>query len=217
MPPAHLIETLSPLQRLALAYAPASTRQPLLALLALDTRLAGILRASREPMLAQLRFAWWREQLAAGSGPASTGDPLLAALNAWPAARSVLSGLVEGWEAMTGDVPLPASAFLSLAEARGAAFAALVDTPEAGAAALRMGRNWALADIASGLSNPQERAAALELTRAQDWRWARLPRKLRPLAVLHGLAAHRIMNDAQAAHLSPAAMLRAVRIGLLGR
>ena len=217
MPPADLIESLPPLQRLALSYAPASTRQPLLALLALDTRLAGILRASREPMLAQLRFAWWREQLAAGSGPASTGDPLLAALNAWPAAHSVLSGLVEGWEGMTGDAPLPASAFLSLAEARGAAFAALVDTPEASAAALRMGRNWALADIASGLSNPQERAAALELARAQDWRWARLPRRLRPLAVLHGLAARRIMHDVQAPHLSPAAMLTAVRIGLLGR
>lgn len=217
MPPADLIAALSPLQRLALAYAPSSTRQPLLALLALDTRLAGILRASREPMLAQLRFAWWREQLAARPSPASTGDPLLAALNAWPAARSALSDLVEGWEAMTGDAPLPASAYLSLAGARGAAFAALAGTPEASAAALRMGRNWALADIASGLSNPQERAAALELARAQDWRWARLPRSLRPLAVLHGLAAHRIVNDPPAPQLSPAAMLTAVRIGLLGR
>lgn len=217
MPPAHLIEALPPLQRLALAYAPGSTRQPLLALLALDTRLAGILRASREPMLAQLRFAWWREQLAAGSGPASTGDPLLAALKGWPAARSVLSGLVDGWEAMTGDAPLPATAFLSLAEARGAAFAALADTPRASAAALRMGRNWALADIASGLSNPQEHAAALELARAQDWRWARLPRSLRPLAVLHGLAVHRIITGTQVPQLSPAAMLSVVRIGLLGR
>jgi len=56
----ELLDSLGPLNRLALAYAPQSTRLPLLALLALDMRLAGIVRNSREPMLAQLRLAWWR-------------------------------------------------------------------------------------------------------------------------------------------------------------
>jgi hypothetical protein len=34
-----------------------------LALLALDARLAAILRGRREPIAAQLRLAWWREML----------------------------------------------------------------------------------------------------------------------------------------------------------
>jgi 15-cis-phytoene synthase len=213
-----LIEVLPPLQRLALAYAPAPVRQPWIAVLALDARLAGILRSSREPMLAQLRFAWWREQLASGGAAASrSGDPLLAVLASWPAEPSALSKLVDGWEAMTGNAPLPRSAYQALAEARAGAFAALADSPACAAEALRMGRNWSLADIAAGLSDASERRDALDLARAQDWRQARLPRSLRPLAILHGLAARGFRRDDRAAALSPAAMLTAIRIGLLGR
>ena len=211
-----LIEALPPLQRLALAYAPAPVRQPWLAMLALDVRLASILRSSREPMLAQLRFAWWREQLASGAGAVRSGDPLLAVLASWPAGPSALRNLVDGWEAMTGDAPLPKAAYQALAEARAGAFAALAGSPDGAADALRMGRNWALADIAAGLSDPTECRDALDLARAQDWRQARLPRALRPLAILHGLAARGMRRNGSAA-VSPAAMLTAIRIGLLGR
>ena len=208
-----MIETLPLLQRLALSYAPAATRVPLLALLVLDARLAGIVRGSREPMLAQLRLAWWREQLGAGSVSLGGNDPLLALLQSWPGPTPVLAGLSDGWEAMTGPAPLPDAAFLTLAGARAAAFAALAEGPDA----LRMGRNWALADIAGHLGDPRERAAALALARGQDWRQARLPRALRPLAVLHGLAARTIWRDNPAMMPSPGATLAAMRIGLLGR
>ncbi len=213
-----MIESLPPLQRLALAYAPASSREAMLALLALDTRLGGIVRSSREPMLAQLRLAWWREQLRADPTTWPGGEPLLAVLRAWPGNTAVLAGLVDGWEAMTGDAPLPPSAFETLAETRGIAFAALATGREAQDAALRMGRNWALADIAARLSDPDERQAALELARAQDWRSAPLPRSLRPLAVLHGLAARQIREaDGRVMQLSGRHVVTAMRIGLLGR
>ena len=134
------------LQRLALAYAPAKSRPAWIALLALDARLADIVRHAHEPMLAQLRLAWWREQLAGSSGGPATGDPLLALLREWPGQGMALAGLAGGWEAMTGPPPLPSSAFLLLAEARGQAFAALADSLDEAAIALRMGRAWALAD-----------------------------------------------------------------------
>ncbi len=59
-----LAETLPTMHRLALAYAPGRTRLAWLALLALDSRLAGVLRSASEPMLAQIRLAWWRDMLA---------------------------------------------------------------------------------------------------------------------------------------------------------
>ena len=80
--------------------------------------------------------------------------------------------------------------------------------------ARRAARGWALAELGAALTDPDQQAAALSLIARQDWHRARLPRELRPLQVLHGLAAR------QRGHGSfipgPAAALRAVRLGLLG-
>ena len=58
-----LLLGLTPLHRLALAYAPAASRGAWLGFLALDMRLAAIVRAAREPMIGQIKLAWWRERL----------------------------------------------------------------------------------------------------------------------------------------------------------
>ena len=97
------------------------------------------------------------------------------------------------------------------------AFAALANSPDEAANALRMGQSWALADIAAHLSDPREREAVLALVRAQDWRWQRLPRLLRPLAVLHGLAARTDWQNQGSVSLTPGALLVAIRIGITGR
>jgi phytoene synthase len=217
MPAGAQFEILPPLQRLALAYAPRAMRLALLGMLALDVRLADIVRHAHEPMLAQLRLAWWREALAEGSGASAPGDPLLAMLGNWPGDRAALVGLADGWEAMTGPAPLSASAFAALAEARAAAFAALAEGPAEAAIARSMGRAWALSDIAAHLSDPREREAALALVRACDWRRQRLGRKLRPLAVLHGLAARSNLSAHDPGSVRPAALLAAIRIGITGR
>ena len=217
MPQLAMLSALPQLQRLALAYAPAASRPALGALFALDARLADIVRHSHEPMLAQLRLAWWRGELAERSSAPAPADPLLTQLRDWPGSTTVLCGLADGWEAMTGPPPLPSSAFASLAEARAAAFAALADLPGDAANAQRMGRSWALADIAGHLSDARERETVLAMVRAQDWRWQPLPRKLRPLAVMHGVAARTNWQDNQAVPLTLAALLVAIRIGIVGR
>lgn len=212
-----LLESLGPVNRLALAYAPQSTRLPLLALLMLDMRLAGIVRNSREPMLAQLRLAWWREQLSGDTSRWPEGEPLLVALRSWDGGHSALIPLVEGWEAMTGTAPLPEEAFLKLADARGAAFAALAGDDRVVDDATRLGRNWALADISGRLSHPDEQAMVMALAKAQDWRSARLPKRLRPLVVLHGLAARSLRGGGNGGRVSLFSLLAAIRMGLLGR
>lgn len=213
-----LVDELPVLQRLALAYAPAAVRTPTLALLAFDTRLAGIVRASHEPMLAQLRLAWWREQLLAADPGWSSGDPLLRILHSWQGRLPALVALVDGWEAMTGDAPLPAEPLLALAQGRGAAFAGLAElagVPEHGAAAAELGTSWALADLAVRLSHPDERELARALAAERVSPRRALPRRLRPLAVLHGLARRSLRSEA--AHRPAATLLAALRIGLLGR
>lgn len=212
-----LPSALPPLQRLALAYAPRASRPALTLLFALDARLADIVRHSHEPMLAQLRLAWWREALEGSSGAPPAGEPLLALLGAWPGPRSALAGLADGWEAMIGQAPLPGSAFTALAEARGNAFAALADRPAEASNALEMGKAWALADIAAHLGDPREREAVLVQVREQEWHLHKLPRKLRPLAVLHGLAARTDWRTCDAVTMTPGALLAAIRIGITGR
>ena len=204
--PEGLLETLPPLQRLALAYAPARARAPTLALLALDGRLAGIVRNSREPSLAQLRLAWWREQLQVDFTVWPRGEPLLAALASWRGNHAALVALVDGWEYLTGPAPLPESDLLQFAGGRGEAFAGLANvlgTPFD--PARRLGRQWALADLMCRVGHPEERAAAERLLVAEGPS-PRVPRVLRPLAVLHGLARKPTYG-----------LFTAMRLGLLGR
>lgn len=215
-----LIQSLPAVSRLALAYAPASARLPTLALFALDTRLAGLLRHSREPMLAQLRLSWWRESLGREHHEWPEGEPLLAALRSWNGGHKALTALVDGWEALTGPAPLPAEALRTMAQGRAEAFAALAHVLDCGnesRAAYRLGHQWGLADLAMRLGNTQERAAAAALARVENGRSRpRVSRALRPLLVLQGLACRRLEKGDEAAALSPAAVLKALRLGLLG-
>lgn len=215
----ELAETLPVLQRLALSYGARPARMPTLALLALDARLADVLRSASEPMLAQIRLAWWRDVLARPPDRWPEGEPLLSCLKCWGERSVALGALVDGWEAMTALAPLPAAELDRLASARGSAFgalAALLGEEEHQDVAARMGRNWALVDIASRLSHPEERETARRLAEAQDWGGARLSRALRPLAVLHGMAARSIRRGEGLDRMTASSLLPAVRLGLLG-
>lgn len=213
------VESLPVLQRLALSYCPKASREATLGLLSLDTRLASILRSSSEPMLAQLRLAWWRETLGRPAEEWPAGEPILSLLTGWNGHQAALMGLAEGWEALTEPAPLSASAIEKLAEARGAAFGALANIAGHSAgrsAAQNMGTQWAFADLASRLSDPQEREAALSRANNRDWRRHRLPRALRPLAVLHALSARAMRRGERLDAMSPGALATAARAGLFG-
>lgn len=205
-----LLETLPPPWRLALAYAPRATRDRWLTLLALDVRLAGVVSSAREPILAQMRLAWWRDRLRDRVEAWPKGEPLLAALACWDGGHGALIPLVDGWEALLGEAPLAAEALMQLAEGRAAACQALAPAaPQVG----RMARGWALADLLAHIGHPEERAAVSAAIAAHDWRGARLPRGCRPLALLHGIAA-RSQGDPE--KMQQIGLFTLMRLGLIG-
>jgi phytoene synthase len=69
---------------LALLWAPAPLRPPLAAVLALDLELERVVATLAEPLLAEIRLAWWRERLAGlARGEAPPAQPLLRVLAAY--------------------------------------------------------------------------------------------------------------------------------------
>lgn len=198
-----LESTLAPELRLALAYAPAVVRPLQLAAFALDARLAGIVGNAREVLLAQIKLAWWRERLGEPPEQRPPGEPLLAALAAWHGPVDPLLALVDGWEAMLDpDAADP----LALADARaalGRGLAIQAAAPEAAEQAAAALRGWSLATTGQGAAQSLSNLPKLTL-----------PRSLRALAVLYGLARRR---GGQAPLLDgPAALAAAMRIGMLG-
>lgn len=214
-----LVASLPAVARLALVYAPAASRRQVLAVLALDARLANLIRRSKEPMLAQLRLAWWREAI--GGDPASwpQGEPILALLKGWGPEPATVLGLVDAWEALTAPSPLGSEALRVFAAGRGAAAAALADALGLGRereAARQLGMVWAFEDLAMRLGRDDERAAAVALADALPRKLPRVSRPLRALRVLAGLSRRRRQAGSEEGAASPAAMLDALKLGLLG-
>ena len=212
MPDPALLALISPDRRLALGYAPAAARPLFFGLYALDAKLAGIVRSAREPMLGQLKLAWWRDQLGKPVAGRPQGEPVLAALAPWGESGRALAALVDGWEVLIAD-DYPAQADLAqFAAARGAACAALAGLVGAEPdAARRAGHGWALGDLGLmlGASEPLSQIAA-----EADWLTPRLNRAMRPLLIHHGLA--RRSKNKGFAHPGPASLVLAMRLGLLG-
>ncbi len=206
-------------QRLALSYAPARSREAVLTLMLLDERLASILRNRSEVIIAQMKLAWWRDRLGDDPRAWPEGEPLLDRLKEWPAAPSTLVPLVDGWERLLADDP-PGSALAEFAEGRARGWSTLAAALGSGtddSSVLKAGSDWALADLALHLDNPDEARSARELALAGKGANRSLPRIVRPLAVLHGLALRALVRDSNELLDGPLAMLVALRIGITGR
>ncbi len=90
---------------LACLYAPASARPGLIALMALDLELAQLVVTTTEPMLGEIRLAWWRERLEELDEGKVPAQPLLAALKAHAlpmVSGAALAGLEDRWIDMLG-------------------------------------------------------------------------------------------------------------------
>ena len=191
--------TLPPEVRLALAYAPAAQRPLQLAAFALDSRLAGIAGSAREVLLAQIKLAWWRERLTEDPGQRPQGEPLLAALAGWSSPLDPLLALIDGWEAMLDPEEPDLQALASARGALGRGLAVQAGAPDAAEAAATALRSWSLATLGECGEMPA----------------ITLPRSLRALAVLYGLARRR---GGQVPLLEgPLALAAAIRIGMIGR
>ena len=178
---------------LAISYAPPPARPALAALFALDDKLSGILRTTREPLVGQMRLTWWYEALARLDTAPPPAEPVLRDLHATvlPAGVSgaMLAGLTDGWDGLL-EPGLDTAAIDRFATRRGRLLFDLAGTvltvvdDRIGLA----GEGWALADLSLRLSDPAERAAARSsaierLDRALQGRWPRDARALGAMAV----------------------------------
>jgi phytoene synthase len=207
-----LAETLAPPQRLALAYAPRADRPAWLAVLALDARLAEVVRQAREPLIGQIRLAWWRERLAEDASAWPAGEPLLAALRSWRGGHGALGPMVDGWEVLLGEAPLDRESLSAAVEGRAAGLVAVavhLGHRDRAEAVRSLARRWVRADLAVNLSDPRERAVLAALAVDEERVQPALPRALRPLVVLEGFSRH--------GPPGLVALLRALRLGILGR
>jgi phytoene synthase len=219
MEPEPLLAALPVEQRLALSYAPRRGRAASLAVLALDGRLARVALGGKEPVLAQLRLAWWRDRFKADRSEWPEGEPLLALLRETGIANAPLGDLVDAWERLLVETDGSEAAIEGLLAARSAAWLAVgealgqVKSPAIDLAA----RQWALADLAHRLGAGTGGGPFRQLAETQKWSRAALPRDLRALAVLAGLARHCRSDPARALLSAPGDALTALRIGLIGR
>lgn len=183
---------LPPEAELALAWSGAKVRGPLSIALQLDRRLSRIVARTREPMLGQMRLAWWRDALGQPVSERPRGDAVLDGIGAhWAGREAALVAMVDGWEVLLTADHLGPRDIDIFAAGRGAFFAALVDDGvghDMRERLARAGRCWALADAAAGVSNQTDRVALVAAGRAAVGGVGRLPGDLRGLAVLAALA-----------------------------
>lgn len=204
---------------LALSYAPGRSRGALDALFALDAALGNVLRTTREPLVGQMRLAWWREALQGLDASDAPAEPVLQSLTGVVLPLGItgraLSEMVEAWEPLLGDIRtqsiddharLRGRALFTIA---GMAVGAAPEDPVGDA-----GEGWALADLAANLSDAalasqaRERAATI-LTQARRSRWSRNGRVLGALALI---ADRRLGGP-----IPPTFVLRLARFRLTGR
>lgn len=169
-----------------------------------------------EPLIGQIRLAWWNEALNDRSGIQGKGEPLvdeMRAANMLPPPG--LAQWLDGWEALIGDIDLEAYA---LGRGRGL-FHALSGEAEIPDWLARAGAAWALWDFSGHASDAAmaDRAVALGrqylLTGTERW-----PAKWRPMRIAYGLARGDILKGRHApSELTPRLYLRLMRVALMGR
>lgn len=204
---------------LALSYAPDRSRAALEALLMLDAALGNVLRTTREPLVGQMRLAWWREALQDLDVSGAPAEPVLLSLTAAVLPLGItghaISGMVDAWEPLLGEIGM--GLLDDHARLRGRALFAMAGTAldaAPGDPIGEAGEGWALADLAVNLTDPalasqvRERAAAM-LTQARRQRWSRNGRALGALA----LTANRQLSGT----IPPSFVLRLARFRLTGR
>lgn len=219
MESAELLDECPEVSRLALASA-GRKRDLWLAALALDGRIGRMVLGASEPMLGQIRLAWWRDQLAKPVAERPRGDLLLDLIGrSWEGGEHALLALVDGWEALLLPRPMADAAVMQFLDGRGQLSLGLAHRTghiAAAAQAERAGKLWALADLANHAQNKSEHGSALEFSKTVGVERLSLPRVLRPLTVLGGLARRSLRSGGRAMlgdRLSP---MIALRLGLLG-
>ena len=209
---------------LALTYVPVARRPAVAALWRLDVALGQVLAGGREPLISQIKLAWWREALERLDRDSPPAEPVLESLaeHVLPAGISgaELAAMEEGWRLLLGEDALTSEQLQVYASGRGGRLFALTARLLGGdgAFARPAGESWALVDLARRSGRPEDVEAALAAARAKEVGRGWAP-SLRPLGMLGALAARdaeegRPHWEAQGA---PGRMLRMLRFRLSGR
>ncbi|MXP28516.1 hypothetical protein GRI58_06735 [Porphyrobacter algicida] len=210
-------EHLAPEMRVALSCARAQDRGIFAAIVTLDQRLSAIGQKTREPIFAQMRMAWWRDEFAK-EPVALAREPLLAALrDSFPQGSAELTALVDGWEALLLGEGAEDRRIDQFIAGRAGVFALLarrLDCEDHLPEARIHGALWAMF---RAVHTDFSRDSVATAMKRFDHVPGPLPRRMRPLAVLGGLSARALRREASSLlgdRLSP---LVALRLSLFGR
>lgn len=217
--------SLDPIIRLFSAYAGSHVARHRL-LWAFDARLGQIVRTTTEPMIGQMRIAWWEDVLSDESRTKGRGEPLLAALrDAELAAQPGLGAMLDGWEALLGASAPDEIALRAFGVGRGGGlFQAQSDERQPPETLIQAGAVWALWDLSGRAGSAAEAACAIAVAQTflksgnlrdgvGSW-----PRRWRPMRLAFGLAAHDVQRGRVAPrHLTPRLYGRLLRLALVGR
>jgi len=213
-------ETLPPELELALAYTPGSLRAKLRAYFALDQRLSRIVSATTEPMLGQMRLAWWRDMLGSVRSARPSGDAVLEALGEhWEGQDGSLVELVDSWEILVVAEQIGALEVCNFATGRVAPFLVLCETPSQPEARSisAAAKRWALADAAARVSDQHEISSFIDASSAQTASARALPRELRGLGVLDALGRRAVRRGGRPLMEGRGAALTALRAAIFRR
>ena len=192
-------ERLSPtgvLPGLLLSYAPPETRDWHRLAWVIDERLAHVVRTVREPAIAAIRMAWWREALAVHDLSKGKSEPLVEAWRARPrnaAADQAVEQMINGWYVLADGATLTVDDLQAYAEGRGSGLFGLLaaDCDSYSIESVRRaGALWALWDFAGHVSDEKLAEQAMELARRYLDQGSGLTkqRRLKPLLRAAGLA-----------------------------
>ncbi len=183
------IDTRDPGKLLALTYAKGELRDALTLLLGLDMRLGQIVSKSTEPLIGQLRIAWWRDALLKPSEERPKGEPLfedLAALK-YDLAPYMIH-LADAWGGLLAQEEWTSDALAAFAGDRSKGiFGGFSEAADQGYEVrnklIVMGKRWALIDLMPYCKNTetQETLRSCLLRYSQSYR---VPRSVRPLSML---------------------------------
>lgn len=207
-------------ERVALNYAKPDIRPKLASFFALDRRLGQIVANSSEPLLGQMRIAWWRDMLSASARDRPAGDVVLDAIGAsWGGDAQLLQPLADAWEVFLIAEELTADILSQFAQGRAIPLARAFVCAHEGVAkqVQEAGSLWALADTAAHVSDQTERELILEQARAKlnvNTSPGPIPRAL---AVLTALSRRSIRRGGHPLMVGRGAALTALRAGLIGK
>lgn len=213
-------EPLPPVLQVALHYATPQTRAMFANFFTFDALFARTVANAGQPLFAQLRLGWWRDELSRSGAPATGPTPLLNdARMLWGSPAEPIVTLLNGWENLLEEVigDEIAAAFCEGRAKMAFALARQAGIADAQPRAQAAARRWSMAELAIRAGPVEDKQRLLEQARRLSPLSRKLPRALRPLAVLDALAQRSLKRGGVPLLNDRVSFAVAMRAGQFGR